>query len=97
MRFCGSTDPNSLCAPEPNVLSLERELGTDSLDDVLSGGLGGLKLRGQFLSLLVSKAVRDGGEATHQSIGSRSFVAGDISLIRNSRDVRSIFFVMSCQ
>ena len=48
MRFCGSTDPNSFYAPEPNVLSPERELGTDLLKSSLFGGSGDFKLRGQF-------------------------------------------------
>ena len=45
---------------------------------------------------IVSKAVSNCGERAHDSNGSRSFVADDISLIRTSRVMCSKFFVMSC-
>ena len=43
MRVHESTDPNSFFAPEPKELSLEREMGTDSLNSLLFGGCDDLK------------------------------------------------------
>ena len=45
---------------------------------------------------IVSKAIRNCEERAHDSNGSRSFVAAEISLIRTSRVMYSNFFVMSC-
>ena len=48
MRFNGSTDPNSFFAPEPHVLSIEREWCTDS-NSLHLDRFGGRNLRTQLI------------------------------------------------
>ena len=60
------------------------------------GGFGDLNFEQSFYTLIVSKIVGDCGETAHNSNGPRSFVADASFMVRKSRDMCFIFFVMSC-
>ena len=69
---------NVFFAPEPNVLSIERDWGTDSNKQFCTSmdlAIGNFEL--SFYPPIVSDAVSNCGESAHNSNGSRSFVAAD--------------------